>query len=110
MKPSQISLVYANWCPHCFPLSVDATKKMAGELSVSFRLLDIDRPDDEKIADDLVEKYGDACEDYLIPQVFLEYPDGRVQHVFTGFSENPTVTKRHWEDFFSSRFYESLKN
>ena len=83
---------------------------MSEHLGVSLMLLDIDKPDDVKIADSLVEKYGDACEDYLIPQVFLEYPDGRVQHVFTGFSENQTVTKRHWEDFFSSAFYETLKN
>jgi len=83
---------------------------MSKDLGVPFRLLDIDKPDDLKIGDGLVKKYGDDCDDYLIPQVFLEYPDSRVQHIFTGFSENPSVTKKHWEDLFSSKFYKNLKN
>ena len=58
-------------------------------LGVPYRLLDIDKPEDARIGDILVKKYGDDCEDYLIPQVFLEFPDGAVQHIFTGFSENP---------------------
>ena len=87
MKPSNISLVYATWCPHCNPLSVEETKRMSKDLGVPYRLLDIDKPEDVKIGDNLVKKYGDDCEDYLIPQVFLEFPDGAVQHIFTGFSE-----------------------
>ena len=110
VKPNQISLVYATWCPHCDPLSVEENKKMSKDLGVPLRLLDIDKPEDSKIGDSLVKKYGDDCIDYLIPQVFLEYPNGRVQHIFTGFSENPSVTKKHWEDLFSSKFYKSLKN
>jgi thiol-disulfide isomerase/thioredoxin len=110
MKPSQISLVYATWCPHCQPQSVEATKKMSEDLKVPLRLLDIDQPDAVKIADDLVKKYGDDSEDYLIPQVFLEFPDGRIEHVFTGFSEDTALTRRHWDDFFKSNFYKSMKN
>ncbi len=83
---------------------------MSADIGVSLRVLDIDDPESEEIADGLVRKYGDDSEDYLIPQVFLEFPDGRVQHVFTGFSENPDVTKKHWDDFFSSEYYRSLKN
>ena len=82
---------------------------MSRDLGVPFRVLDIDKPDEARIGDSLVKKYGDDCEDYLIPQVFLEYPDGKVQHIFTGFSENPSVTKSHWEDLFSSHFYKGLK-
>ena len=110
MKPSQISIVLATWCPHCVPLSLEMTKRMSKDLGVPYQVLDID--DEQKVgtADGLVRVYGDNCEDYLIPQVFLEYPDGKVQHVFTGFSENTDVTRRHWEDLFSSSFYNSLKS
>ncbi len=80
------------------------------ELGVPYRILDIDDQAQLKLADELVRQYGDDCEDYLIPQVFLEFPDGRVQHIFTGFSENPEVTTRHWEDFFVSNYLKSLKN
>jgi thiol-disulfide isomerase/thioredoxin len=110
VKPSQISLVYATWCPHCYPLSVEQTQKMSKEVGTPLRLLDIDKPEDVKIGDTLVKKYGDDADDYLIPQVFLEFPDGKVQHVFTGFSEDPSITKRHWADFFASSYYKSLKN
>jgi thiol-disulfide isomerase/thioredoxin len=58
MKPKQISLVYATWCPHCQPQSVDATKKMSEDLKVPLRLLDIDQQDAVRVADDLVKKYG----------------------------------------------------
>lgn len=113
-SPSQpeverISAVIAKWCPHCFPLSVDNSKKMAEELDVPIRVLDIDRDADVKIADRLVREYGDDAEDYLIPQIFLEYKDKSVRHVFTGFSENTEVTKGHWEDLFKSKFYANLK-
>jgi hypothetical protein len=110
MKPARISTVLANWCPHCVPPSLEATKRMAADLGVDFRILDIDDPESVKIADGLVKEYGDDSADYLIPQTFLEFPDGRVQHIFTGFSENPEVTKKHWEDLFSSNFYASLKS
>ncbi|MGI0092202.1 MAG: hypothetical protein ACREBS_10885 [Nitrososphaerales archaeon] len=82
---------------------------MSQDIGVPFRVLDIDKPDQAKVGDGLVKKYGDDCEDYLVPQVFLEYPDGKVQHIFTGFSENTSVTKKHWADLFSSQLYESLK-
>ena len=86
------------------------TKKMSEDLGVPYRVLDIDDDVNGKIADDIVMKHGDDAEDYLVPQVFLEYPDGKVQHVFTGFSENTEVTRKHWEDFFSSALYKDLKS
>jgi hypothetical protein len=82
---------------------------MSEDLGVPLRLLDIDKPEDVGIGDELVKKYGDDAQDYLIPQVFLEFPGGRVQHIFTGFSEHPDVTKKHWDDFFASEFYRTLK-
>ncbi len=83
---------------------------MSEDLGVPLEVLDIDDEEKEKIADDLVSRYGDQADDYLIPQVFLQYPGGRVQHIFTGFSENTAVTKKHWEDLFSSSFYSELKS
>ncbi len=108
-KVERISTVIATWCPHCYPLSVDNSKRMAEELDVPLRVLDIDREDDVKIADKLVKDNGDDAEDYLIPQVFMELKDGSVKHIFTGFSENSKVTKQRWEDLFKSKFYIDMK-
>lgn len=57
------------------------------------------------MADELVLEHGDFTEDYLIPQVFAEYDDAAVKHIFTGFSEAVDVTKARWDDFFASEFY-----
>ena len=110
MKPGQISIVLATWCPHCVPLSVDMVKKMSTDLGVPYRILDVDKPDEVKIGDDLVAEYGDNAEDYLIPQVFLEFPDETISHVFTGFSESVDVTRKHWNDFFQSKYYAGLRD
>ncbi len=82
---------------------------MADDLEVPIRVLDTDREEDVKIADHLVKEYGDNAEDYLIPQIFMEFKDGNVKHVFTGFSENPEVTRVRWENLFKSRFYAEIK-
>ena len=98
-------MVLAEWCPHCVPLSLERGHQMETALSVPLRVLDIDDPEEEKLADELVRRYGDFVEDYLIPQVFAEYDDGTVKHVFTGFSEAVDVTRARWDDFFASEFY-----
>lgn len=82
---------------------------MSEDLGVPYRVLDIDDQESSKVGDELVKKFGDDAVDYLIPQVFFQYQDGRVQHIFTGFSENTEVTRRHWEDMFTSNFYGQLK-
>ncbi len=74
-----------------------------------YRVLDIDKPNEEKLADEIVRKHGDDAEDYIIPQVFAEFSDGSAKHFFTGFSEGTHVTKSRWESFFRSKFYEGLK-
>ena len=81
---------------------------MARALRIPFRRLDIDRPDEERTADRLVREYGDASPDYLIPQVFLEWGDGRVDHLLTGFSEAVPRTARAWEDLFGSDWLRAL--
>ena len=102
--PRRLTIVLAPWCPHCVPLSVRHGKRLAARLRVPMRLLDIDKPAQERAADRLVRKYGDAAPDYLIPQVFLEWSDGRVQHLLTGFSEEVARTDRAWKDLLSSQW------
>ncbi len=80
---------------------------MSIELGTHSTLLDIDKKDLEKKADEIVEKYGDWVPDYLIPQIFFE-SDGKVQHVFTGYSENVEITKRRLKTLLSSQWYQSI--
>jgi glutaredoxin len=79
-----VYVVYADWCPHCVPTVVEPMKRAAKELGVPCILYDIDSDGDVEKADELVKKYGDWTEDYLIPQVFVEDGDGKVRHVLTG--------------------------
>ena len=108
-KLKQISIVLADWCPHCVPISLEMTKKMAEDLHVPYKVLDIDDSEGEKAADRLVMEHGDDSEDYLIPQVFLEFADGSIEHFFTGQSEGVSVTTQGWENIFKSQFYKNLK-
>lgn len=101
----RITIVLAEWCPHCVPLSLEKSKEMTKALEVPLCVLDIDDSEQEKLADELVLEHGDFTEDYLIPQVFAEYDDAAVKHIFTGFSEAVDVTKARWDDFFASEFY-----
>jgi glutaredoxin len=107
-RVKRVTVVLANWCPHCVPLSLDNARKLANDLSADLRVLDIDKPEEEREADRLVEEHGDYVEDYIIPQVFLEYDGGRVEHIFTGFSEGVSVTTARWQDLFYSRFHREL--
>jgi hypothetical protein len=79
---------------------------MAKQLGVELRVLDIDDPEQEKVADSLVKNYGDPAADYLIPQVFFE-EEGKVKHVFTGFSESVDVTRARFDDFIASEYYQT---
>ncbi len=101
-KPRRLSLVIAKWCPHCVPLSVREGRQLARALRIPVRFLDIDRRREVRLADRLVRRYGDAAPDYLVPQVFLEWSDGRVEHLLTGFSEAVARTSRAWRDLRSS--------
>jgi len=83
---------------------------MADDLHVSYRVLDIDNPEDVNIADKLVMDYGDYTEDYLVPQVFAEFTDSTVKHILTGFSEGTEFTRRGWDNLFQSQFYRDLAN
>ena len=109
MSMMRITIVLAQWCPHCVPVSLEKTQQLAKELNVGLRVLDIDKPDMVKVADSLVKEHGDFSEDYLVPQVFIEHDDG-IEHVFTGFSEGVHVTSARWNDFFASQYYKALLN
>jgi hypothetical protein len=108
MKIKRVTIVLANYCPHCVPFSLQNAERMAKDFGVPLRVLNVEIVEEEKTADELVEKYGDWSEDYLIPQVFIEYEDGRIDHMFTGFSEAVSVTESSWEKLFSSRYYKNL--
>jgi hypothetical protein len=109
VRPRRLTVVLAQWCPHCVPLSVRKGRQLAKRLHVPFRTLDIDRRSQVRVADRLVREYGDASPDYLIPQVFLEWSDGRVRHLLTGFSEQVPRTARAWDDLFGSEWLRSVR-
>ena len=108
VRPRRLTLVLAQWCPHCVPLSVREGKRLARRLGIPLRILDIDRRDQIGAADRIVRDHGDASPDYLIPQVFLEWDDGRIQHVLTGFSEEVRRTARAWNDLSASDWLRSV--
>ena len=100
----RIDVVYANWCPHCVPTTVEPIRKAAQKVGIPVRLLDIDTEDVAE-ADEFVEKYGDWTPDYLIPQVFVEMDDGKVKHVLTGRPQGVIFTKRAVESLLKSGIF-----
>lgn len=109
LRPREVTIVLATWCPHCVPLSVRHGRRLARRLRAPLRVLDIDRRAELRAADALVRRHGDAAPDYLIPQVFLRWSDGSVQHLLTGFSEAVRRTDRAWKDLFASRWLRDLE-
>ncbi len=107
-RPARLTIVLADWCPHCVPLSEEKTRELGARLGVPVRRLDIDEPAQEREADALVQAHGDWSPDYLIPQVFLEWTDGRIEHILTGFPEGVSRTRRAWEDLFHSEWLRRL--
>ena len=97
-----IHVVYANWCPHCVPATVEPMQRAAKELGVPCVLHDIDT-DDVGTADELVKKYGDWTPDYLIPQVFVETDDGKIEHVMTGDPRGLQYTRQRVERLLNTR-------
>ncbi|MDG6902162.1 MAG: hypothetical protein JRM80_09415 [Nitrososphaerota archaeon] len=100
MRPKAIHIVYAQWCPHCVPTTVEPIRQRAEEIGVPLLLHDIDTPD-VKVADELVKKHGDWTADYVIPQVFFEY-EGRIEHVLTGDSRGVSLTRKAVEELLAS--------
>ncbi len=107
--PKRLTIVLAQWCPHCVPLSVKNGKRFARDLGIPLRILDIDRKGQVRDADRIVREHGDNAPDYLIPQVFLEWSDGSVQHLLTGFSEQVPRTARAWEDLLASDWLKGVR-
>jgi thiol-disulfide isomerase/thioredoxin len=100
-----VHIVHATWCPHCHPTTVEPFEKLASDLGIAFVSYDIDKPEEERKADELVHKFGDASEDYLIPQVFLEMEDGQTRHVLTGYSESVELTKKAVDNLMKSPYF-----
>lgn len=108
MRLRAIHVVFANWCPHCMPTTVEPMKKLASELNVPINLYDIDTNQVQK-ADELVKKYGDWSEDYIIPQVFFEFENGEIKHVLTGYSEGVNYTRKAVENLLSSELLQKIR-
>ena len=89
-----VHVVHATWCPHCYPTTVEPMQKASEELGIPFFSYDIDIPEQETKADELVREFGDWSEDYLIPQVFVEMSDGEMRHVITGYPGSVDLTRR----------------
>ncbi|MCI4320844.1 MAG: hypothetical protein L3K18_04000 [Thermoplasmata archaeon] len=97
-SPRQLTLVLATWCPHCVPLSTERAPELAKRLGVPLRVLDIDDRTEEVEADRLVREFGTWDDDYVIPQVFLEWSDGTARPVLVADRGSPTaVTRQMWE-------------
>ncbi|HLY77068.1 MAG TPA: hypothetical protein VKT21_04215 [Thermoplasmata archaeon] len=107
-RPARLTIVLADWCPHCVPLSEQKVHELAERLGIPARRLDIDDPAEEREADALVRARGDWSPDYLIPQVFLEWTDGRIDHVLTGFPEGVSRTRRAWDELLQSDWVRRL--
>lgn len=105
-----IHVVHATWCPHCHPTTVEPIEKVARELGIPFFSYDIDIPEQEAKADELVRKYGDWSEDYLVPQVFVQTNEGRIQHVFTGCSESVDSTRRAVNNLLNSPLFAKVNS
>jgi len=105
---SAIHVVYARWCPHCVPTTVEPMQRMAAELGVPCKLYDIDS-ELGKDADELVKGHGDWSEDYTIPQVFFELEDGSMEHVLTGDSRGVRYTEQAVEALLESEPVKSMK-
>jgi thiol-disulfide isomerase/thioredoxin len=104
-----IHVVHATWCPHCHPTTVEPIEKVAGELGIPFLSYDIDIPEQAAKGDELVRKFGDWSEDYLVPQVFVETKDGKVQHLLTGSPESLDSTKRAVNNLLESPLFAKVK-
>jgi hypothetical protein len=96
-KAVRLSLVIATWCPHCVPLSTDYAPVLAKQLGVPMRVLDVDVPTEEAEADRVVRSHGAWDEDYVVPQLFLEWSDGTVDAILVALRGSPTsVTREMW--------------
>ncbi len=107
-KPKAIHVVYAAWCPHCLPVTVEPLLDRARELGIRCVLYDIDT-EKEQAADDLVRKYGDWAPDYLVPQVFFEYDGNKFKHVLTGNPQGVELTREAVERLLSGELLAEAK-
>jgi thiol-disulfide isomerase/thioredoxin len=108
LRAKAIHIVYADWCPHCLPTTVEKLKLAAEELGVPCVLYDIDT-EQVRAADELVKKHGDWSPDYLIPQVFVEFEGGEVKHILTGYPEGVEYTGRAVDNLVKSEMFRTLR-
>lgn len=97
-----VHVVYAAWCPHCVPTTVEPLRRATKRLGIPLVLHDIDT-EDVKEADQMVKRYGDWTPDYVVPQVFLESEEGEIEHVLTGDPRGVSLTSRAVEELIEKR-------
>jgi hypothetical protein len=73
-----VHVVYADWCPHCVPSTVDTIQRAARELGVPCVLHDI------------------------------ETDDGKIQHVMTGDPRGLQYTRQALEALVKGKFIEQV--
>jgi len=100
-----VHVVHATWCPRCHPTTVEPLKKASEENGIPFFSYDIDVPEQESKADELVCDFGDWSEDYLVPQVFVEMSDGKIRHVLTGRPGGVASTKKAVDNLLSGPLF-----
>jgi hypothetical protein len=97
-SPVRLTLVAAEWCPHCVPLSTELLPVLAKRLGLPSRVLDIDDRAQELEADRLVRSFSRWDDDYVIPQLFLERSDGTADAILVALRGSPTsVTRQMWD-------------
>ena len=81
-------------------------QRAANELGVPCVLHDIET-DDVETADAMVKQHGDWTPDYLIPQVFIETDEGKIEHVLTGDPRGLQYTRMAIEALLKGRLAKS---
>jgi glutaredoxin len=94
-------------CPHCF-IAIQKIGETAKRLGLNCAYYDVFNDEESKQADELVKKYGDWSDDYIVPQVFFETDEGKIIHVLTGYPEGVKYTERALNNLLESRFFRSL--
>ena len=84
---------------------MEPVRKKAKQIGVPCILYNVDDFHVSKKGDELVKRYGDWSEDYLVPQVFLEYENGDVKHIFTGNSEDIELTRNGLTNVLNSHLF-----
>jgi hypothetical protein len=57
----RVTIILAEYCPHCVPFSLSNAKKIAHDLNVPLRVLNIENSAQELLADKQQNLHGKTC-------------------------------------------------